>query len=69
MTVIKKTRGGPREGAGRKPLGDGPMTRYQVMLDISTVVKLRAFGDGNLSAGIRLAARLIDVKGIASRRT
>jgi len=62
MGGIKKTRGGTREGAGRKPIGDRPMTRHQVMLDISTVDKLRALGGGNLSEGIRLSARRINVK-------
>lgn len=53
----KKQHGGPREGAGRKPLLGTPMQRYQVMLDSGTVSILTKLGKGNLSAGIRLAAQ------------
>ena len=56
----KKRHGGPREGAGRKPLLGKPMARYQVMLDSATARKLRELGKGNLSAGIRAAAELTD---------
>ena len=54
----KKQHGGPREGAGRKPIHRKPMQRYQVMLDRDTVKTLLKLGEGNLSAGIRLAAKL-----------
>jgi hypothetical protein len=59
---MSTNRGGPREGAGRKPLGEEPMMRHQVMLDAKTVDKLKALGGGNLSEGIRLAAKRIRVK-------
>jgi len=55
----KKRHGGPREGAGRKPLAGKPMKRHQVMLDAETASKLKSAGNGNLSAGIRIAAKLI----------
>jgi hypothetical protein len=52
---MKKPRGGPREGAGRKPTHGAPMTRHQVMLDAETLAHLKEIGGGNLSAGIRMA--------------
>ena len=43
---------------GRKtPDGAEDLARHLVMLDPKTVTRLRALGDGNLSAGIRLAAK------------
>ena len=46
--------GGPRKGAGRKPLfGGQPMTRVTVSLPIQVLPLLRKLGSGNLSAGIR----------------
>lgn len=50
-------KGGPRDGAGAKPLYAEAMMRFQVMLDAATVEKLKALGGGNLSAGIREAAK------------
>lgn len=54
-----KKKGGAREGAGAPPKYGEAMSRYQVILDDDTVAKLRALGDGNLSAGIRTAARRV----------
>ncbi len=58
--MTKKQRGGPRGGAGAKPLYKAPMSRYNVMLDPETVARLTKLGNGNLSAGIRLAALLAE---------
>ena len=35
-----------------------PMTKANLSLDAMTLRKLRALGDGNVSAGVRLAARV-----------
>lgn len=43
--------------AGRPAFFDNSMRRYDVMLDANTVSLLRKLGDGNLSLGIRLAAK------------
>lgn len=55
----KVKKGGPRKGAGAKPIYAEAMARFQVMLDAVTVEKLKALGGGNLSAGIREAARRV----------
>lgn len=59
--AIKGRSGGPGMGQGRKPpdhdLIKGPMRRYSVTLDDASVEHLRELADGDLSAGIRLAAR------------
>jgi hypothetical protein len=47
------THGGSRPGAGRPPFN---VTRVNVTLDNATAENLRELGEGNLSAGIRLAA-------------
>lgn len=52
-------KGGPRKGAGAKPIYAEAMVRFQVMLDAVTVEKLKVLGDGNLSAGIREAAKRV----------
>ncbi|TXH50488.1 MAG: hypothetical protein E6Q97_20325 [Desulfurellales bacterium] len=59
---METKKGGPREGAGAKPLYAEAMKRYQVMLDAATAEKLRALGSWNLSAGIRLAAKKARMK-------
>lgn len=53
--------GGARAGSGPKPQTSdgGTMTRRNVSLDDTTVELLKAFGDGELSEGIRRAARAI----------
>lgn len=45
----------PRRGRGRPAIG----TRRLVVLDDATVAVLQQLGAGNLSAGIREAARLV----------
>lgn len=49
-------RGGRRPGAGRPPAYTEPLVRKTVTLPVSYVEQLTAFGDGNLSEGIRLLA-------------
>ncbi len=48
------THGGDRPGAGRPTVGE---LRINVRLDRATVERLRAIGDGNVSEGIRRAAK------------
>jgi hypothetical protein len=45
--------GGRRAGAGRLPTYREPLVRATVTLPASYAEQLRAFGDGNLSEGIR----------------
>jgi len=58
-------RGGARNGAGRKAqtTDGGPLRRKTVNLDDTTIALLTAFGDNELSEGIRRAARLTAEKG------
>lgn len=53
--------GGSREGAGRpvRTTDGGPLQRKNVTLDEATIQALTALGDGELSEGIRRAARHI----------
>jgi len=48
--------GGPRTGAGRPPLPEGPLQRVSVRLPAETIRRLRDHGGGNVSAGIRRLA-------------
>lgn len=48
-------RGGARRGAGRRADLPTPAKRVTVTLDDATLLKARAVGRGNVSAGIRLA--------------
>jgi hypothetical protein len=61
QAAIKGQRGGRGMGQGRKSpdaaLIAGPMRRYSVTLDAASVERLRKMADGDLSAGIRRAAR------------
>jgi hypothetical protein len=41
---------------GRKPIGKEKRKRYNIMLEPNTHKYLKLLGDGNLSAGIHLAA-------------
>lgn len=51
-------RGGARPGAGRKPAdGATGLRRVNVSLDQASIDALRGLGGGDLSAGIRAAAR------------
>ena len=45
--------GGRRAGAGRPPTYREPLVRATVTVPASYAEQLRAFGDGNLSEGIR----------------
>lgn len=51
-------RGGAGRGQGRKPMADTPARRLNISIDDATAERLRAYGDGNLSEGIRRAAAL-----------
>ncbi len=59
MPSNRSEHGGKREGAGRKPIKDEPMTRVNVMLDAATVEKAKQIGGGNLSEGLREAVRRV----------
>ena len=54
------SRGGARPGAGRKP-GPDPnaehRTRRMIMLNDDEVQQARMLGEGNISAGVRMAIR------------
>ena len=55
----KPVRGGARRNSGPKTdLGGQPVRRVQVYLDARTVDLLKVVGSGNVSAGIRHAARV-----------
>lgn len=58
---LEPRRGGAREGAGRKAqTGDGgPLRRCTATLDETSIALLTAYGDGELSEGIRRAARIL----------
>jgi hypothetical protein len=59
MTKSRETGwGGNREGAGRKPVAGVTMVRKTVRLTPEVIEQLQKLGGGNLSAGIREAARL-----------
>jgi hypothetical protein len=45
---------------GRPPLHAQSMRAHNVRLDPETVETLREYGDGNLSLGIRRAAKLVE---------
>ncbi len=52
-------RGGARPNSGPKTeLGGQPVRRVQVSLDDRTLELLKVLGNGNVSAGIRHAARV-----------
>lgn len=51
----KRTHGGKRKGAGRKPLGDKSLSRINVMLGDQDLQRARWIGEGNISLGIRRA--------------
>ena len=57
MKQEPKPHGGRREGAGRKPIGDTPLIRCQILLHADEIEKARALGAGNLCAGIRRAIK------------
>lgn len=53
----KSPHGGPRDGAGAKPIHATAMRRVNVLLDDLTVDQARTLGNGNVSAGLREAVR------------
>lgn len=56
--VEREKIGGARNGAGLAPDTDGQKTaKHTVTLDIATVALMKELGNGNLSRGIREAAR------------
>lgn len=57
---MAKTRGGKRTGAGKKPLYGIPMTPVIVLLPPDAKEFFIALGDGNLSAGVRLAWQIAE---------
>jgi hypothetical protein len=63
ITTLRSTgRGGARPGAGRKPGWRKPNTAHRVrrmiMLSDEELNQARALGQGNISAGVRLALTL-----------
>jgi len=55
---MQEKRGGARPNSGKKTELDGqPTRRVQVSLDAHTLELLAVLGDGNVSKGIRVAAR------------
>lgn len=54
----RATKGGLRKGAGlASDTGGAKTERHTVTLDAGTVARMKEFGSGNLSRGIREAAR------------
>lgn len=54
----------------KKPLlGKAPVERYNVSMPTETAALLRLFGGGNLSAGIRAAAKLVPPMAVKRRRS
>jgi hypothetical protein len=56
---VKATHGGTRPGAGRKTADNVKVERHTVTLDVRTAQVMREEGEGNLSQGIRAAARVL----------
>ena len=54
---MKNKHGGKREGAKRPLLFEKPMKRKEVMLPDEAIEFFLALGEGNLSAGVRMAWR------------
>lgn len=50
---VSHKHGGPRKGAGRKPLYSDPMQKRTVLLPSHHIAALERLGKGNLAAGIR----------------
>lgn len=59
--AAKAHRGGPRPNSGRKRLYASPVLRYTVRLPAEYVAALTAYGEGNMSAGVR---RLVEEAGL-----
>jgi len=59
-----KPKGGIRKGAGLASDTAGQKTaKHTVTLDVATVVRMKELGAGNLSRGIREAARRLAANG------
>lgn len=54
-----KKHGGARKGAGKLAQFDKPMKRKEVMLPDEAIQFFLALGNGNLSAGVRQAWRIL----------
>lgn len=64
MTKFNKSKATRASGAGVKPRDTNlPLTRHQVLLDSNSKIALLKIGDGNLSLGIREAARRLVQQG------
>lgn len=60
LTAALSGRGGPGRGQGVKSAdGATGLRRVNVSLDEASIEALRALGDGELSLGIRRAARMV----------
>ena len=65
-SLVGIIRGGARNGAGlAKDAVGAKAARHTVTLDAATVAKMREIGAGNLSRGIREAARWLSDKRIS----
>lgn len=58
VKLLDERRGGANRGQGRPLIGETVARRLNVSLDDATADRLRAYGGGNLSEGIRRAAGL-----------
>ncbi len=54
---MKSQHGGKRKGAGKPAQFEKPMKRKEVMLPDEAIEFFLALGNGNLSAGVRMAWR------------
>lgn len=55
MKLAKETKGGPREGAGRKPIDGTKPEMKSVKLSREHWERARQIGDGNMAKGLRRA--------------
>lgn len=63
----QRVRGGKREGAGRRPIGDDPMQRVTVYLPRDYVDWARTEGGGNVAEGLRRLLEELDQRQGAER--
>lgn len=66
--MSNKTRGGAREGSGRKRLDAELTRRVNISIADATADRYRLAGDGNLSEGLRRAVTLLDDETISELR-
>lgn len=67
--MSEQRKGGPRKGAGLATDTGGAKTeRHTVTLDAVTVERMKELGAGNLSRGIREAARRLAANALAYGR-